>query len=62
MVVEFSKKKYNIGGRFFAIFFFGFHIAKSMYECTRKNNLEQGLNFYSELLSLLVDLKFGFSF
>ena len=33
-----------------------------MYECTRKKIWNEELRFYSELLTLLVDLKFGFSF
>ena len=47
---------------FLTFFSLVFPIAKSMIECTRRKKLERGLNFFSDLLSFLFDLKFGFSF
>ena len=45
VVVEFSKKKYNTAGRFFAIFFLVYTLRKVCMSVPEKKNLERRAKF-----------------
>ena len=61
-MVEFSKKYITLVVDFFANFSLVFPLRKVCMNVPEKKIWNEGLNFYSELLSLLLDTKFGFSF
>ena len=61
-MVEFSKKYITLVVNFFANFSLVFPLRKVRMNVPEKKIWNEGLNFYSELLGLLLDIKFGFSF